>query len=202
MGRLCADKGPRHLVGKLIADFPAVQRNGWKLWPAAAMFNYRFVPLPLRVLFLNCVALVWCVPYCLVVPDNTDAASHLAWPALRVPACVQDDVLELLEHALLEEPVGCSKATLKGLSSACFRSNWSPFVVSLAFKSAPHTAKSSPEPTGAGAVPKLERSRVLTSTVPEKQSWPGPRAQLARPPLRAGTCWWPWVVLACSKLLR
>lgn len=40
-------------------EYPTVQLNGWKLWPAAAMFNYRYIPLNLRVLFLNLVALGW-----------------------------------------------------------------------------------------------------------------------------------------------
>jgi hypothetical protein len=57
-----ADKGFAHFQHKVIHDYPGIQLNGWKLWPAAAMFNYRFVPLHLRVLFLNAVALGWCAP--------------------------------------------------------------------------------------------------------------------------------------------
>lgn len=41
-------------------EYPTIQLNGWKLWPAAAMFNYRYIPLNLRVLFLNLIALGWC----------------------------------------------------------------------------------------------------------------------------------------------
>lgn len=52
-------KGWKHLIAKIMQDYPAVQLNGWKLWPAAAMLNYRYVPLNLRVLFLNVVALGW-----------------------------------------------------------------------------------------------------------------------------------------------
>ena len=68
-----SDKGLAHLRHKLAADYPAVQLAGWRLWPAAAMFNYKFVPLNLRVLFLNMVALGWC-------------AHAVIWP-VRVCAC-------------------------------------------------------------------------------------------------------------------
>lgn len=44
---------------KLQRDYPGVQVNGWKLWPLASLVNYRFVPLKLRVLFVNIVALFW-----------------------------------------------------------------------------------------------------------------------------------------------
>jgi peroxisomal membrane protein 2 len=39
--------------------FLQVQRNGWRVWPLASLVNYRFVPLELRVLFVNLVALGW-----------------------------------------------------------------------------------------------------------------------------------------------
>ena len=42
-----------HFV-KLIFTFSAVQ-----LWPLASLINYRFVPVKLRVLFVNCVAFLW-----------------------------------------------------------------------------------------------------------------------------------------------
>jgi Mpv17 / PMP22 family len=57
-----AGKGVRHLLHKVAAEYPRVQARGWRLWPVAAMVNYKFVPLPLRVLFLSCVALGWCAP--------------------------------------------------------------------------------------------------------------------------------------------
>lgn len=44
---------------KVATDYPAVQLSGWKLWPLAALINYRFVPLKFRVLFINLVALFW-----------------------------------------------------------------------------------------------------------------------------------------------
>lgn len=44
---------------RIRTDFPAVQRNGWRLWPLAALINYKFVPVQFRVLFINVVALLW-----------------------------------------------------------------------------------------------------------------------------------------------
>jgi hypothetical protein len=40
-------------------DYPKVQMNGWRLWPLAALINYKFIPLQFRVLFVNMVALFW-----------------------------------------------------------------------------------------------------------------------------------------------
>eukprot|EP00899_Mesostigma_viride_P017166 jgi/Mesvir1/25450/Mv01721-RA.1 len=42
-------------------DYPGVQMNGWKLWPLAGLINYKFVPLQLRVLFVNMVAFCWSI---------------------------------------------------------------------------------------------------------------------------------------------
>lgn len=47
------------LAAKIVRDYPLVQLNGWKVWPLAALINYRFVPLQFRVLFVNLVALGW-----------------------------------------------------------------------------------------------------------------------------------------------
>lgn len=47
------------LAAKVRKDYVGVQLNGWRLWPLAALINYRFVPLEFRVLFINVVALVW-----------------------------------------------------------------------------------------------------------------------------------------------
>uniref|UniRef100_A0A7S0N794 Peroxisomal membrane protein MPV17 n=1 Tax=Chlamydomonas leiostraca TaxID=1034604 RepID=A0A7S0N794_9CHLO len=49
------------LRAKVQRDYPLVQLNGWKVWPLAALINYRFVPLQFRVLFINCVALCWSI---------------------------------------------------------------------------------------------------------------------------------------------
>lgn len=56
---LVESKGVGHLLTHVKNEYPTIQLNGWKLWPAAAMFNYRYIPLNLRVLFLNLVALGW-----------------------------------------------------------------------------------------------------------------------------------------------
>ncbi|KAG2446540.1 hypothetical protein HYH02_008527 [Chlamydomonas schloesseri] len=47
------------LRSKIRKDYPSVQLYGWRLWPLAALINYRFVPLQFRVLFINLVALCW-----------------------------------------------------------------------------------------------------------------------------------------------
>lgn len=44
---------------KLRQDWLATQLHGWKVWPLAALLNYRYVPLKLRVLFVNLVAFAW-----------------------------------------------------------------------------------------------------------------------------------------------
>lgn len=44
---------------RLRQDYPRIQLNGWKVWPLAALINYRYVPLKLRVLFVNMVAFCW-----------------------------------------------------------------------------------------------------------------------------------------------
>ncbi len=47
------------VLQKIPRDYPGVQLNGWRLWPLAALINYRFVPLQFRVLFINVVAFIW-----------------------------------------------------------------------------------------------------------------------------------------------
>ncbi|KAK9817107.1 hypothetical protein WJX72_009641 [[Myrmecia] bisecta] len=44
---------------KVRQTYPNIQMNGWKLWPIASFINYTYVPLKLRVLFVNCVAFAW-----------------------------------------------------------------------------------------------------------------------------------------------
>ena len=46
---------------KLYTDFSGVQKNGWRLWPLASWITYQFIPLRLRVLFVNVVAFFWYV---------------------------------------------------------------------------------------------------------------------------------------------
>lgn len=56
-------KCPQHSALQIKRDYPLVQLNGWKLWPLAALINYKFVPLQFRVLFINCVVRM-CVRGC------------------------------------------------------------------------------------------------------------------------------------------
>lgn len=44
---------------KAAAEFPAVQARGWRVWPAASLAGQLFVPLELRVLWMNLVGLGW-----------------------------------------------------------------------------------------------------------------------------------------------
>ena len=46
---------------KLYTDFSGVQKNGWRLWPLASWVTYQYIPLRLRVLFVNVVAFFWWV---------------------------------------------------------------------------------------------------------------------------------------------
>lgn len=54
-------KSLSYLGSKIKSDYPNVQLNGWKLWPLAALINYKFVPIQFRVLFVNVVALIWSI---------------------------------------------------------------------------------------------------------------------------------------------
>eukprot|EP00898_Chlorokybus_atmophyticus_P003595 jgi/Chlat1/4236/Chrsp27S04313 len=44
---------------KIRSDYAGIQKNGWRLWPIVAFINYKFMPLELRVLFINVVAIFW-----------------------------------------------------------------------------------------------------------------------------------------------
>ena len=52
---------------KLYTDFSGVQKNGWRLWPLASWVTYQYIPLRLRVLFVNIVAFFW---YALSLPHG------------------------------------------------------------------------------------------------------------------------------------
>lgn len=54
---------------KVFSEYPSVQSRGWRLWPAAQFLNQSFVPIELRVLFINCVSLIWST--FLIVRANT-----------------------------------------------------------------------------------------------------------------------------------
>ena len=65
---------------KVRADYPAVQIKGWRLWPAAQFLNQTFVPLEMRVLWTNGVALVWST----FLITRARTASRVPWSALPV----------------------------------------------------------------------------------------------------------------------
>lgn len=46
-------------TSKVRAEFAGVQARGWRLWPLASYISQEFVPLQLRVLWLNLVAFAW-----------------------------------------------------------------------------------------------------------------------------------------------
>ncbi|EFJ42510.1 hypothetical protein VOLCADRAFT_107206 [Volvox carteri f. nagariensis] len=65
---------------KIAKDYPGVQLNGWRLWPLAALINYRFVPLQFRVLFINVVAFIW-TTFLLLKAKRAQALQVIAKPA-------------------------------------------------------------------------------------------------------------------------
>jgi len=50
---------PAAAAAAVAAAYPRTQLLGWRVWPLASLLNYRFIPPPLRVLFINVVALCW-----------------------------------------------------------------------------------------------------------------------------------------------
>ncbi|PSC69130.1 Peroxisomal membrane PMP22 isoform A [Micractinium conductrix] len=44
---------------KVSHEFTAVQARSWRVWPLASFVSQQYVPLQLRVLWLNCVAFLW-----------------------------------------------------------------------------------------------------------------------------------------------
>lgn len=44
---------------KIKRDFPALQMDSWKLWPLVSLILYKYVPLKLRVLFMQAIAFFW-----------------------------------------------------------------------------------------------------------------------------------------------
>ncbi|CAN8032019.1 hypothetical protein HPB47_002281 [Ixodes persulcatus] len=55
------------LQGRNMADiersirekYSTMMKTFYKLWPVAQIINFRYVPLPYRLLYANCVSLVW-----------------------------------------------------------------------------------------------------------------------------------------------
>ncbi|KAK2169247.1 hypothetical protein NP493_1199g02002 [Ridgeia piscesae] len=44
---------------KVIQDYRAVLLTNYKIWPAAQLINFYFVPFQHRILYTNCIALYW-----------------------------------------------------------------------------------------------------------------------------------------------
>ena len=59
MGRVIEQKNIPATIAKVVNDFWYTQINGWAVWPLASVVNQFFVPLQLRVLWLNVVGLFW-----------------------------------------------------------------------------------------------------------------------------------------------
>lgn len=59
MGSVVEQKSLRATLQKLRRDFLRTQVNGWLVWPLASALNQLYVPLQLRVLWLNIVSLAW-----------------------------------------------------------------------------------------------------------------------------------------------
>lgn len=51
----------RAAVERIRHQYPSVQSRGWRVWPIAQFINQEFVPLKLRVLWINLVAFCWSV---------------------------------------------------------------------------------------------------------------------------------------------
>ncbi|GBG61840.1 hypothetical protein CBR_g23796 [Chara braunii] len=62
LGLIIKGKAWNTVVSKIRADLLRVQVAAWKIWPLAALINHKFVPIQLRVLFMNLVALFWSSP--------------------------------------------------------------------------------------------------------------------------------------------
>ena len=65
---------------KLHTDFSGVQKNGWRLWPLASWVTYQYIPLRLRVLFVNVVAFFW---YAFYIPPRLHWLCHCNY-------CIED----------------------------------------------------------------------------------------------------------------
>lgn len=52
---------PSASVSLVKANFWPTTINSWKLWPAANWISFNYVPLELRVLFVNVVAFFWVI---------------------------------------------------------------------------------------------------------------------------------------------
>jgi len=68
-------KSPNELKQKLRDQFLDTLKMNYYIWPAVQVFNFCFVPLMYRVLFVNCVALFWNA-YLSFTQYDTDNKDH------------------------------------------------------------------------------------------------------------------------------
>ncbi|XP_023321504.1 mpv17-like protein 2 [Eurytemora carolleeae] len=52
-------KGHDRSVEETISKFPAMYLLDWLLWPPVQFINFFFLPLRYRVLYVNCMNLIW-----------------------------------------------------------------------------------------------------------------------------------------------
>ncbi|KAF3341132.1 Peroxisomal membrane protein PMP22 [Carex littledalei] len=58
-GKVVEGKSLSAVKDKVKRDLPSIQFASWRFWPFVAWFNYQFVPMQLRVLFMNTIGVGW-----------------------------------------------------------------------------------------------------------------------------------------------
>jgi protein Mpv17 len=56
---LLAGSSTNDIKDNIEKNYLAVYQNSLKLWPAAQVVNFYVVPLHFRLLYLNCISLIW-----------------------------------------------------------------------------------------------------------------------------------------------
>lgn len=70
---LLAGKNSDDIKKNLQDNYINIYKSSLKLWPAAQMVNFYLVPLHFRLLYINCVSLVWNTYLASKTKFNTDA---------------------------------------------------------------------------------------------------------------------------------
>ncbi|KAJ4776268.1 Peroxisomal membrane protein PMP22 [Rhynchospora pubera] len=58
-GKVVEGKSFSQVKDKVKTNLPSIQFASWRFWPFVAWFNYQFVPIKLRVLFMNIIGVGW-----------------------------------------------------------------------------------------------------------------------------------------------
>jgi hypothetical protein len=81
-----------------------------QVWPVVSLINYRYIPLRLRVLFVNAIALFWCGP-CITISflahcQPVDALNEASYVCLQVdiPQPAVADIRHYLAEACYMSP--------------------------------------------------------------------------------------------------